>query len=48
MVRRRFVCKSCGHKFCIEVFEPGEAEDKGKPSYPVRCEKCSGPVIQEK
>lgn len=47
MIKRRFVRRSCGHSFAIEVFEKGEAEEKKKPSWPVRCEKCSGPVVQE-
>ncbi len=44
MVKRRFICKRCGHRFVIEVFEPGEAEEKRTPTQPVRCPKCGGPV----
>lgn len=44
MIRRKCICKKCGHKFEIDVFEPGEAEEKRMPSGPVRCPKCGGPV----
>lgn len=37
-------CRRCGHRFVAKVFEPGEAEAKRIPQYPVRCEKCGGPV----
>ncbi len=35
-------CQKCGHRFVVNLFEPGEAKRKGVPGYPVRCEKCSG------
>lgn len=38
------VCERCGHRFVARVFEPGEAEAKEIPHYPVRCERCRGPV----
>ncbi len=44
MITRRFVCKRCGNKFEWKVFEPGEAESEGKPTQPLRCPECRGPV----
>jgi len=44
MVKRKFICRKCGYKFEVDIFEEGEAEDKRRPSYPVRCLKCGGPV----
>jgi DNA-directed RNA polymerase subunit RPC12/RpoP len=44
MVKRRFICTNCGHKFVVDVFEEGEAKEKGMPSGPIRCPKCSGAV----
>ncbi len=40
MIRRYFRCTACGFEFDIDVFEKGEAEEKGKASYPVQCKKC--------
>lgn len=42
MIKMKFVCKRCGHTFEIEIFENGEAEQKGKLSSTVRCPKCRG------
>lgn len=39
-------CMRCSHRFIKKVFEPGEAETKQIPGYPVRCEKCGGTVRQ--
>lgn len=44
MIRVRFICKRCGHKFETDVFEPGEAKEKRLPSSPIRCPKCRGEV----
>jgi DNA-directed RNA polymerase subunit RPC12/RpoP len=44
MVRKKFICKKCGYKFEVDVFEEGEAEEKGRPTRPVRCPKCDGSV----
>ncbi len=44
MKKGRFICKKCGNKFQMEVFEPGEAEEKQRPTQPVRCPECGGPV----
>ena len=42
METARFICTKCGHKFAVEVFEEGEAEDKGMRGSPVSCPKCGG------
>jgi DNA-directed RNA polymerase subunit RPC12/RpoP len=39
-------CTSCGHRFTVKVFEPGEAEEKRAPAYPIRCKKCGSGVRQ--
>jgi len=44
MVKIRFICRKCGFKFEVDVFEEGEAEEKKRSSRPVRCLKCGGPV----
>ena len=44
MKKVKFICRKCGNKFVIDVFEPGEAEERRKPSSPVRCPECRGPV----
>lgn len=44
MIRRWFRCVRCGDRFQLDVFEPGEAQQKGLPSYPVRCRACGGPL----
>ena len=44
MVKRRFICKRCGERFELEVFEPGEARERRQPAYPVQCPHCHGPV----
>lgn len=35
-------CLKCGREFVAKIFEPGEAEHKSIPGYPVRCDKCGG------
>ncbi len=44
MKKAKFRCKKCGNEFVVEIFEPGEAQATRKPSAPVRCPKCRGPV----
>jgi predicted Zn-ribbon and HTH transcriptional regulator len=46
MFRRQFICKNCGHKFTAEVFEKGEAEEKGLVPVPLRCPKCNSPSVE--
>ena len=36
MKKIRLICTKCGRKFEEEVFEPGEAEEKGLKSYPIK------------
>ncbi len=42
MVKRKYYCKVCRKTFVVEVFEKGEAEDKGLRGSPVRCPDCGG------
>lgn len=44
MVVKQFVCRQCDRRFSVEVFEPGEAEETGRSSGPVTCERCGGQV----
>jgi DNA-directed RNA polymerase subunit RPC12/RpoP len=44
MRKIRFICRKCGHKFEADVFEEGEAAEKKRPTAPIRCPKCRGPV----
>lgn len=44
MKKAKFKCKRCGNTFVTEIFEPGEAEEKRKPTAPVRCPECGAPV----
>lgn len=46
MRRRRFICRQCGCKFEVNVFEEGEAEERRRPSGPVRCEKCRSDDVE--
>jgi DNA-directed RNA polymerase subunit RPC12/RpoP len=46
MIKRQFICKNCGHKFTAEVFEKGEAEEKGLIAGAVRCPKCNSTSVE--
>ncbi len=46
MKKRRLICKNCGCEFEKDVFEPGEAKEKGRPSYPVTCPKCGSTNVE--
>lgn len=48
MKKAKFKCRRCGNEFVVEIFESGEAEEKRKPTSPVRCRKCGGPVEEIK
>jgi DNA-directed RNA polymerase subunit RPC12/RpoP len=40
MKKAIYICKDCGQKFEVLVYEPGEAEEKGERGGPVRCKHC--------
>jgi len=42
MVKRKYICKRCGKTFVVEVFEEGEAEEKGLRGSPVMWRTSSG------
>ena len=46
MVKRKFICKNCGNKFEVEVFETGEAEEKKVKAYPVTCPHCKSSSVE--
>jgi DNA-directed RNA polymerase subunit RPC12/RpoP len=46
MIKRKFICKNCGERFVAKVLEPGEAEEKGIRSAPVRCPNCGSTEIE--
>ncbi len=45
MVKRKYYCKICNKTFVVEVFEEGEARDKGLRGSSVRCPHCDGQQI---
>jgi hypothetical protein len=47
MVRKRFRCLNCGHKFEEDVFEKGEAEAKRQPSRLVHCPRCNRTDVEQ-
>ena len=48
MIKRTFKCNNCGHRFEVEVFEPGEAEEKRLPYGQVRCPVCKSTNIERR
>lgn len=46
MIKKKYVCKNCGRTFVLEVFEPGEAEDKRVRAVPARCPYCKSTEIK--
>ena len=48
MRERKFRCKNCGKIFIVQVFEEGEAEEKGLPSSPVRCPRCKSSEVERR
>lgn len=46
MRKQRFKCKQCECEFEKDIFEPGEAEEKGIPCGPVRCPRCNSTAVQ--
>lgn len=48
MKEAKLKCVRCGHESVAKIFEPGEAEHKGIPGYPIRCAKCGGDVRESK
>lgn len=46
MIKRQFICRDCGNKFVVEVFEPGEAEEKRIRPVPVRCPQCGSTDLE--
>lgn len=46
MRKHRFICKNCGCVFEKDVFEKGEAKEKGIPAGPVRCPRCDSTNIE--
>ena len=46
MKRKRFICQDCGEVFTVEIFEPGEAEEKRIRPVPVKCPKCGSTNVK--
>ena len=44
MKKARFHCDRCNLDFEVDIFEPGEAQEKGQSAGPVCCPKCGGAV----
>ena len=45
MITVRFICKNCGERFTVQVFDTGEAEAKRMPTAPVQCPTCGSTQI---
>ncbi len=48
MKKRRFRCKNYKCEFEKNAFEPGEAQEKRLPSYPISCPQCGSTDIEPK
>lgn len=48
MQEAKFMRKRYGHKFAVEILDPGEAEQNRLATQPVRCLKCSVPLSKAK
>ena len=48
MKKAKFLCKRCPYEFVIEIFEPGEKEEKRLRGVRPSCPKCHGPVERVK
>ena len=46
MVKARFICKKCGQKFTVEIFEEGEAQEKRLSAAAVRCPNCQSTAVE--
>lgn len=52
MIKKKYSCLACGKEFIIEVFEPGEAEEKMRRNprlrpVPITCSRCKGRNLKE-
>ncbi|MBN1384166.1 MAG: zinc ribbon domain-containing protein [Elusimicrobia bacterium] len=47
MKKQEFVCKNCGRKFVKEIFEKGEAEEKGLRVSLVTCPYCGSRNVEK-
>ena len=46
MKKQRFICQNCREVFTVEIFEPGEAEEKRIRPVPVKCPKCGSMSVK--
>jgi len=46
MKKQRYICQNCEEVFTVEIFEPGEAEEKRIRPVPVKCPKCGSPNVK--
>ena len=46
MVKAKFICKKCGRKFTVEIFEEGEAQEKRFSGSLVRCPHCQSTAVE--
>ena len=45
---QKFICRTCGHKFEIKIYEEGEAEDKRVRGRSVGCPRCHSGDIERR
>ena len=46
MKKQRFLCQKSKEVFTVEIFEPGEAEEKRIRPVPVKCPKCGSTNVK--
>ncbi len=46
MKKQRFIYQNCAEVFTVEIFEPGEAEEKRIRPVPVKCPKCGSTNVK--
>ncbi len=46
MKDQRFICRECGFKFVVKIYEDGEAEEKRVQGGPVVCPRCHSGNIE--
>lgn len=47
MICCEYKCRRCGHRFEVDVFEPGEAERERAPSTGICCQRCASPGVEQ-
>lgn len=43
---QKFICRKCGCKFAVKIYEEGEVEEKKVQGSPVICPRCHSSDIE--